>query len=276
MKKVLVFNDISGLGNCSAVVNIVVLSKLGHSAIPVITANYSCQTGFDNCLTFANPNVQLHAQSILDNCLPDAVYVGFCKDAQIVNQVTNVVNQLRQDVGFVIVDPVLGDNGKMFSVFDNDYLQAIKKLCRFADVITPNLTEACLLADVDYGEVISHKSEPTFLAVCGKVFADFCKTVGCKRAVITGVHCGQLMGNIVLEDGVHYVTNEHLPIDYSGTGDLFSSVICGEMLNDHNLLQATQVAANFAEKAIGVTSCPDRRFGTDFVCVLDQLKPDLK
>ena len=276
MKNVLVFNDISGLGNCSAVANIVVLSKLGHGVIPVITANYSCQTGFDNYVTFANPNVQLHAQSVTANRTPDAVYVGFCKDCDIANQVAEAVSQLRKDVELVVVDPILGDNGKLFPVFDNDYLQAVRKLCRFADIVTPNLTEACLLADIDYAQLISHKGEPTFLATCGKVFENFCQAVGCRSAVITGVSCGQLVGNVVLEDGVHYVTNEHLPVDYSGTGDLFSSVICGEVLNCHTVLQATQVSANFVQKSIQATTCPDRRFGTDFAKVIDLLKPDLK
>ena len=174
---------------------------------------------------------------------------------------------------FVLVDPIMGDNGKLYPVFDADYVAKMKQLVKFADVITPNLTEACLLADVSYQDVISHQNEPTFLATVGKIFQDFLATTGAKSAVITGVPCGELIGNVVLTNsGVRFVTNARIHINYSGTGDLFSSVVMGEMLCSCNLLQATQLAAIFVGNCASQTQRTDTRFGVDFASLLPTLK----
>ena len=274
MKNILIFNDISGLGNCSMSANLPILAKLGHYAMPIVTGSYSCQTGFDGFLVNKNDRAADFAANLMRYRLPDAVYVGFCNDTATLCGVTGVVERLLSENNgvFALVDPILGDNGKLYPVFDGEYVAQMKKIAAFADCITPNLTEACLLAGVDYAELIGHKSEPTFLAYCGKVFGDFLAKVGCKSAVITGIECGALIGNIVLDgDKLSYVTNERVDVTYSGTGDVFSSVIAGLLLNGYKLTTATQVAANFVEKAARATTCPDRRFGIEFARVLDLL-----
>ena len=274
MKNILIFNDISGLGNCSMSANLPILSKLGHYCMPIVTGSYSCQTGFDGFLVEKNSRVVGFAANLMRYRAPDAVYVGFCNDTTTLCGVTGVVRQLlaeKQDV-FALVDPIMGDNGKLYPVFDDAYVAQMKKIVAFADCITPNLTEACLLTGVNYEELISHKTESTFLAHCGKVFADFLAKVGCKAAVITGIECGSLIGNIVLDgERLTYVTNERVDVTYSGTGDVFSSVIAGLLLNGYKLNTATQVAANFVEKAARATVCQDRRFGIEFARVLDLL-----
>ena len=274
MKNILLFNDISGLGNCSMSANLPILSKLGHYCMPIVTGSYSCQTGFDGFLVSKNDRVAEFAANLMRYRKPDAVYVGFCNDTATLKGVTDVVKGLVRgsDGAFALVDPILGDNGKLYPVFDGEYVAQMKQTVSFADCITPNLTEACLLADVDYAELTSHKGEPTYLAHCGKVFADFLAKVGCKSAVITGIECGALIGNVVLDgDKVSYVTNERVDVTYSGTGDVFSSVIAGLLLSGYKLLTATQVAANFVEKAARATACSDRRFGIEFTRVLDLL-----
>ena len=274
MKNILIFNDISGLGNCSMSANLPIFAKLGHYAMPIVTGNYSCQTGFDGFLVSKNDRVSEFADNLTCYRKPNAVYVGFCNDVATLQGVKDVVARLISDGNgiFTLVDPILGDNGKMYPVFNGEYVGEMKKIVALADCITPNLTEACLLADIDYGELISHKEKPTFLAHCGKVFADFLVKVGAKSAVITGIDCGALIGNIVLDgDRLSYVTNERVEVTYSGTGDVFSSVIAGLLLNGVKLTAATQVAANFVEKAARATTCPDRRFGIEFARVIDLL-----
>ena len=273
MKNILIFNDISGLGNCSMSANLPILTKLGHYCMPVVTGNYSCQTGFDGFLVNKNDRVAEFAQSIMQNRMPNAVYVGFCNDFATLRNVGQVVANLASSSEiFIVVDPILGDNGKLYPVFDEAYVAQMKQLVTSADCITPNLTEACLLAGVDYAELTSHKDEPTYLAHCGKVFADFLAKVGAKTAVITGIECGNLIGNIVFDGNkVSYVTNERVDVSYSGTGDVFSSVIAGLLLNGYKLPTATQVAANFVEKAARATDCQDRRFGVEFARVLELL-----
>ena len=273
MKNILIFNDISGLGNCSMSANLPILTKLGHYCMPIVTGSYSCQTGFEGFLVNRNGRAAEFAANLMKNRKPDAVYVGFCNDTATLKGVADVVRNLVRDGGvFALVDPILGDNGKLYPVFDGAYVRQMKEIVKYADCITPNLTEACLLADVDYAELTSHKGEPTFLAHCGKVFADFLAKVGCKTAVITGIECGGLIGNVVLNgDNLSYVTNERVDVTYSGTGDVFSSVITGLLCNGYKLTAATQVAANFVEKAARATACPDRRFGVEFARVLDLL-----
>ena len=272
MKNILIYNDISGLGNCSMAANLPIFTKLGHYCMPVVTASYSSQTGFGNFLAQRNDSVEQFSNRLLANRAPDAIYVGFCNDNAILSSITGIVSGICCKDVYLLVDPIMGDHGALYPVFDSTYLQQMKKLVAHAHCITPNLTEACLLSDVDYRELSRHKDEPTFLARCGEVFGDFLAKTGAQSAVITGIECGKLLGNIVL-DGTnrYYVTNERVDITYSGTGDVFSSVVLGSLLNGHSLLAATQVAANFVEKAARSTDCTDRRFGVEFAKVIDLL-----
>ena len=272
MKNILIYNDISGLGNCSMTANLPIFTKLGHYCMPIVTASYSCQTGFGNFAVARNEKVAEFTDRLLANRTPDAIYVGFGNDSAILKALTEVVSGFANKDTYLFVDPIMGDNGKLYPVFDVEYLHNMKRLVPYAHCITPNLTEACLLAGVDYQELISHKQEPTFLATCGEIFGDFLTITGAKSAVITGIECGALIGNIVLDGNNRYfVTNERVEITYSGTGDVFSSVVLGQLLNGHNLLTATQVGANFVEKAARATSCTDRRFGIEFAKVIDLL-----
>lgn len=271
MKNILIFNDISGLGNCSLAANLPIFTKLGHYCMPLVTGAYSCQTGFDGFLFQRNEKVAQFAESLLHYRTPDALYVGFGNDAEILNGVLSVVSDERFTKAFVLVDPIMGDNGRLYPVFDDEYVRIMRKLVRFAHCITPNLTEACLLADIDFDELTSHSAEQGYLAKVGAAFKDFLSQTGAESAVITGVECGNLIGNVVLDGAVRYVTNERVNVTYSGTGDVFSSVVCGELLNGVSLLSATQVAANFVEKAARATVCTDRRFGVEFGKVIDLL-----
>lgn len=272
MKNILVFNDISGLGNCSMVANLPIFTKLGHCCMPVVTATFSCQTGFDKYTCQKNGNLPECVADICSQRFPDAVYVGFCADVNLLSQVQKVVASLRD--AYVFVDPILGDNGALYTIFDNAYVQKMKNIVKSAHCITPNLTEACLLADVDFSQLSLHVDEPSFLAYCGKTFENFLQKTHAQSAVITGVPCGKLIGNIVLKpnSSPRFVTNDRVSVNYSGTGDCFSSVLCGELLNGCDLLAATEIAADFVCRAATLTQCSDRRFGVEFSRVLNILQ----
>lgn len=270
MKNVLLFNDISGLGNCSLGANLPILSKMGCYCMPVVTGAFSCQTGFRQFTFSRNDQLTQSVKDILANCAPDAVYVGFCVDSGLLGEVCGIVENARD--ALVFVDPILGDNGKLYSIFNAEYVETMKHAVRYADCISPNFTEACLLADIDYQTLYSRKDEPTFLEICGKAFQNFLQITGAKSAVITGVECGNEIGNIVLKsNAVRYVTNERVPVNFSGTGDVFSSVLLGGLLRGKTIFEATQIAAHFVCKAAQSTQRTDRRFGVDFCKVLDTL-----
>lgn len=272
MKKILIFNDISGLGNCSLVANLPIFSKLGHYCMPVVTGCYSCQTGFDNFAVTPNPNTVDFAKRISANAKPDAFYVGFCNDKATLNGVKTVVEDVLDGDVCLFVDPIMGDNGRLYPVFDDDYVIAMKSLVSRAHCITPNVTEACMLLNVDYAELTSHRNDDGYLELCGSVFKDFLTEVKCRTAVITGIAHGEQISNLVLDGAsVDVVTTSRVDVDYSGTGDLFSSVVLGELLNGKTLLQATKAGADFVSDSARATSRSDRRFGVDFCKALGNL-----
>ena len=272
MKNILIYNDISGLGNCSMTANLPIFTKLGHYCMPLVTASYSCQTGFGNFSAQRNGDIEGFSERLLANRTPDAIYVGFGNDSGVLKDITSIVSRFSDGNVYKLVDPIMGDNGKLYPVFDKSYLENMRSLVRYADCITPNLTEACLLSGIDYQQLTARKDEQTYLAACGEAFGDFLDKTGAKSAVITGIECGKLIGNIVLDGSNRYfVTNERVEISYSGTGDVFSSVVLGELLKGYSLLAATQVASNFVEKAARQTDCTDRRFGIEFAKVIDLL-----
>lgn len=273
MKKILIFNDISGVGNCSMSANLPVFTHLGHYCMPVVTACYSCQTGFSNFAVTPNPNTVDFARRIAANAVPDAFYVGFCNDTATLDGVKTVVNEVLNKDVYLFVDPIMGDNGKLYPVFDEEYVSVMKSVVSLADCISPNLTEACLLSGIDYAQLVTHKSEPDYILRCKNVFADFLTKAKVKAAVITGISQGFKISNLVLDgNGAETVTTDRVDVDYSGTGDVFSSALLGQLLNGRTLYQSTAIAANFVSKAASVTKRADRRFGVDFCKMLSELK----
>lgn len=271
MKNILIFNDISGLGNCSMSANLPIFTKLGHYCMPIITAAYSCQTGFVRFTCQKNGNLPQCVKDVLSNRKPDAVYVGFCADLSLLSQVKESLSYT--DDAFLFVDPILGDNGALYSVFDQAYVSQMKSLVQTAGCVSPNLTEACLLTDVSFEEVVAHSAEADYFAYCGKVFENFLQKTGAKSAVITGIEHGDVIGNMVLEKDSPpgFIINDRVHISYSGTGDAFSSVLLGKLLSGCRLPEAARAAADFVCKASVVTECGDRRFGVEFSRVLDCL-----
>lgn len=272
MKNVLIINDISGLGNCSMSANLPILSKLGHYCMPIVTACYSCQTGFENFAVTPNKSTVEFARRIVANVTPNAMYVGFCNDTATLKGVKTIVGDILPADCYLFVDPIMGDNGKLYPVFDKQYVNAMKTVVEGADCISPNLTEACLLAGVNYGDLIYHRGEADYLDRCKNAFASFVSLAEVKSAVITGISQGDKISNLVLDGKVvEVVTTDRVNVDYSGTGDVFSSVVMGELLCGKTLLNATTIAANFVSQSAGLTARSDRRFGVDFCKLLHTL-----
>lgn len=273
MKNILIFNDISGIGNCSMSANLPVFTKLGHYCMPIVTGCYSCQTGFANFMSMPNPNAVEFARRICANKMPDAFYVGFSNDTRTLKGAAEVVRDVLAEGTYLFVDPIMGDNGKLYPVFDGGYVRVMKSLVSQADCISPNLTEACLLCDVDYCELTRHKDEDGYLNLCRETFSSLLSKTGAKTAVITGISQTEKISNLIFDgEGVSVVTTQRVDVDFSGTGDVFSSVLLGKLLNGASLEQACKTAADFVSKAAVLTERTDRRFGVDFCKTLDLLK----
>ena len=273
MKNILIFNDISGLGNCSMSANLPVFTKYGLYCMPVPTAVYSMQTGFDGFCVLPNVEVGAFAKKALALRSADAVYVGFCNDTATLSAVGDLLADNATKTAYKFVDPIMGDNGKLYPVFDERYVAEMKRIVRRADCISPNLTEACLLADIDYAEFVGSLTCDNVTARCTDVFGDFLRKVGCRSAVITGIECDGVIYNAVLQPCNTTVLG--LPKvrgNYSGTGDLFSSVVAAKLLCGTSLPLAVMAAAEFVGTALAATECDDRRFGTEFCRVFDKLE----
>ena len=272
MKNVLIFNDISGLGNCSLSANLPVLTYLGHYCMPIVTACYSCQTGFENYAVLPNNRVADFTRRIVANASPNAAYVGFCNDSATLNGVIEAVSDVLPAGAYLFVDPIMGDNGRLYPVFDARYVDGMKHLVNIADCISPNLTEACLLCGVDYVELTKHKDEGGYIERCKTKFKDILAITESKSAVITGIAQNDAISNLVFDGKtVETVTTNRVKIDFSGTGDAFSSALLGKLLNGETLLDACRAAANFVAAAAANTQRTDRRFGVDFCKVLNTL-----
>lgn len=258
VKKVAVINDLSGLGKCSLTAAIPVLSVLGVQACPLPTAVLTNQTGYDSyhCTDFTD-KIDYYTEEWQKRGLTlDGIYTGYLGSAEQVEKILSFCKVFRQKGTLLFVDPVMGDSGETYDIYTPTLRTQMKKLVLHADVITPNLTEFCLLADIDYSELTSHAEDGDYLeqiACAGQPLLD----AGIGTIVITGIlYCGngdtsQNYYNIVLtQDGFEAVSSGSHGGSYSGTGDLLASVVCASMVRGDSAITAVKRACHFIEQSL--------------------------
>ena len=256
--KIAAVNDLSGFGRCSLTVALPVLSAMGLQVCPLPTALLSNHTGFPR-FTFDDRTDQLPADIDCWRQLGlrfDAVYTGFLGSEAQVDTVTAFLSEFTCPGGLKLVDPVMGDHGKPYATFSPSFCRAMRRLIAAGDIITPNLTEACLLTDEDYGALLRCPDEADFLA---RVYALGERTValGSARVVITGVsRQGEaVVRNVIVESGsCQHTVHPMVPVRYAGTGDLFASVLCGCLMRGTPLQDAVEYAANFVSRTVADTA----------------------
>ena len=154
MKRVLSVQDISCVGKCSLTVALPIISAAGIETAILPTAVLSTHTVFSRFtfrdLTDDMPDIQKHWQK--ENIRFNAIYTGYLGSIKQVGYVQNILNTMGTEDCVRIVDPAMADNGKLYSIFNDEYVVAMRTLCVSADILLPNITEACFLADVEYRE----------------------------------------------------------------------------------------------------------------------------
>ena len=213
MKKAAVIHDLSGFGKCSLTAAIPVLSALGVQCCPVATAVLTGQTGYPcyHCtdLTAMLPDY-IDAWG-KNNAHFDAIYSGFLTGAKQISQVLDFIRQFREEHTLLLVDPVMGDDGNAYPFFTPGLLNGMEELTLEADVITPNLTEACLLADVpcehaDWQKLMDRLSE--------------------NGASVLITSAGDAVVGVDARTGMRFnIPFERVPGEHWGTGDRFCALL---------------------------------------------------
>ncbi len=254
LPRVAALHDLSCFGRCALTVIIPALSASGIQAIPVPTALLSTHTGgFDNMhFLDLDSSIEAVGEHFADLRLElDAVYTGFLGSEKQVKTVEDFIERTASDETLIFVDPVMGDDGKLYSACFPELVAEMRRLCASADIITPNLTEACLLTDTDYPD-LSEMSESEAKAVIGEI-AERIALFTDAECIITGLHFKGGVGTYCLGE-MH--TERARKNDYPGTGDLFSSVMLAYILksgdphNKETLGKAAAYASGFTAEVI--------------------------
>ncbi len=244
-------NDLSGIGRASLTVAIPVLSVMGVQCCPLPTAILSAQTGFEH-YSFVDftPHMRDYFDKWQQEHMPfDALYTGFLGSAEQIAIVHEIAAHMPDDA-FVLVDPVMADNGKVYATYTDEMCRGMRDLVRIADIVTPNITEACILTDTPYqGEEID---DDTALTLCKGVAA-----LGPQTVVLTGVRLSKThIGCYVYQAADASSVLIEKPFStgrYPGTGDLFASVLCGALLRGDDMETAVDLAAGFVARTTAYT-----------------------
>ena len=258
MKKIALINDLSGFGRCSLTAAIPVISVQGIQACPIPTAVLSAQTGFPSyyCDDFTDRMDFITDEWKKMEVTFDGIYSGYLASPLQIEKVLHFFETFKGDNTIYLVDPVMGDHGRKIRIFTPELLNGMKELTLRADVITPNLTELCMLAGEDYTEIMSHRQKQDYLQRLEEVCRRLLKKAWKKQTiVVTGIirekDRQEYVGNLaVSEEESFYLETPYTGKGFSGTGDLFASVICGSMVNGLSIQEAIKRATNFLQKAI--------------------------
>ena len=267
-KKILTIQDISCYGQCSITVALPILSAFGFETAILPSAILSTHTsGFKNFtvhdLSDEIPLIVNHWKN--EGIKYDVLYSAYLGEVRHIDLVLNIKKELLKDNALFLVDPVMGDNGKLYPAFNNDYVVAMRKLVKEADIIIPNLTEACFLVNEPY---LEKYDEAYILNILNKL-----KELGSKDIVLTGIsYRDGFIGIASLVNGeYHYYEHRKISKSYHGTGDVYTSSFLGEYLKTNDINKAIELAASFVVESITNTlDDPNHNYGVKFESVLSK------
>ena len=285
MKKIAVLNDLSGMGKCSLTAAIPVISVMGIQACPLPTAVLSAQTGFPSyyCDNYTDRMDAIMEEWKKMDFYPDGIYTGFLADARQADKAVEFIEQFAKEDTKILIDPVMGDNGEEYPIYTEALCEKMRFLVRRATVITPNLTEALLLL---YGAQRAHVLWKELSLMDEERLLKFTESTGKElskefdtEVVITGIDLParenhQEIGNLICQDGVQtWVSTVKEGGSYSGTGDLFASVLSAGMVKGMDTVDSVRKAVKFLSKGIhdAVLEGTDRNEGICFERYLSEL-----
>ncbi|MBS6941945.1 MAG: pyridoxamine kinase [Clostridiales bacterium] len=271
-KRVLAVHDLSCVGRCSLTVALPILSAAGLEASALPTAVLSTHTGGFTGMTFRDLTQDLPAifqhWKTLDLAF-DAIYTGYLGSAEQVALVEQLFDAFRGEQTKIIVDPVMGDHGKLYPGMSEKMPQLMKWLCQRADVIVPNQTEAALMLGRPYLETPDQAEVDDLMQALREMTR--------ASVVLTGISPEEgKLGAAVYDRETGQSAcpaAPHMPGSYHGTGDVYASALTGAYMAGKTLVQAAQIAADFTQQSI-VETLPlglETRYGVCFERALPQL-----
>ena len=262
-------NDIAGFGRCSTTVSLPVISVMKVQVCPVPTSVLSNHLGFPLChfddyTSHMRDYIKVWKELGLTF---DGLYCGFLGNEEQIDIVREFVKMFRPPL--FLLDPVMGDHGRAYSSITETHVQKMKELLPLADIITPNITEACLLTGTPWKD--GEWTMQELSGLCERL-ADICQqesvtsgeastgtTANGASIVITGIRQGDSLVNFLWDDGVY--TTVSTPIagaSRPGTGDIFASILAADAVRGETLLSSVQKAANF----VGLCIAGSEKAGT--------------
>lgn len=278
LQRVAAIHDISGFGKCSMTVVLPILSAAGIEVVCMPTAVLSTHTGGFEGFTYRDltedlPAITEHWKSL--DLHFSSIYSGFLGSPEQVDIVSNFIDTFNSDNTLVYVDPVMADEGELYSVFDDHMVDKMRELCEKADLLLPNITEACFLLKQPY------QHGPYTRDYIEKIVRGL-SDMGPEKVVLTGVYFdNEKLGAACYdraEDKVEYAFSEKVPGQFHGTGDIFGSFCLAALLNGKSLLDSTQFAVDLTTDCIlrTVARETNRREGVDFEGVLPEMMKRLE
>lgn len=268
-KRILTVQDISCFGQCSLTVALPIISACKIETCILPSAVLSTHTAGFNGFTFTDltddiPKILDHWQK--ENISFDAVYTGYLGSLTQIEYVKRIAKNFIRESGKVIVDPAMGDNGKLYSIFNMTYAKEMAKLCALADIILPNITEACFMTGMEYKENYDEKYVDELLLALEKM--------GAKTVVLTGIgYTPDTTGVVVYQDGKkQYYKHKKYEKGCHGTGDVYSSAFVGAYTRGKSLYESAKIAADYTLKCIENTyGDKNHWYGVKFETAIDFL-----
>ena len=265
-KRILTIQDISCVGQCSMTVALPILSACGHETCILPTAVLSTHTG-----GFGKPAV-VYFDDVLERMWRhwkenditfDAILIGYLGSIGAIWTAERILEEMLAPGGVGIVDPAMADHGKLYSGFDAEYASAMEGLCRKADVILPNVTEATMFAGLPYRSELTEDYVSALL-----------DRLDHPCVILTGVGLEEGQTCIMIREGENqqHVSHPRVGRSYHGTGDMFAAAFTGALMQGKTKPQAARIAGEFVCRSIENTErAPAHWYGVKFETALPEL-----
>lgn len=263
-KRVAAIHDISGFGKCSLTVALPIISAAGIETSVIPTSVLSTHTSDFVGYTFLDLTDEImkiaeHWHSL--GLHFDAIYTGFLGSARQVDIICRIIDMIKSDDTIIIVDPVMADNGKLYTCFDSEFPSHMKRLCAKADIIVPNITEAVFMLGREY------EKGPYTHEYIGSILSGL-KKLGAKTTVLTGVYYdNEHLGAVCWSDNsTYFAKHEKIAKSFHGTGDVFASSLTAALMSGKTIEQSADIAVSFTCQAIlkTIENNPERTYGVNF------------